>query len=206
MPAKGSSVVTAPAQGISGFQKKNLTVLVPSDGIFCLYLQQATVPSNRMFRWLLCARRNLSKCTWLKIAQSSRRNIPSLGTKAVVFDSFDGTPHPTKILGRVWICIDFLYFSQALWVGFWDTEVDRWTMTLTFIVADSWRLVEGVVPRKEQTLFQPIKLSCNSEINKFCMGGQWPWPSLLQIDEGWWKGSCHGKSGLFPANYVELQK
>ena len=26
----------------------------------------------------------------------------------------------------------------------------------------------------------------------------------FQVDEGWWRGSCRGKSGLFPANYVEL--
>ncbi|VDH93191.1 cortactin [Mytilus galloprovincialis] len=26
------------------------------------------------------------------------------------------------------------------------------------------------------------------------------------IDEGWWRGDCHGKTGLFPANYVELQQ
>lgn len=25
-----------------------------------------------------------------------------------------------------------------------------------------------------------------------------------RIDEGWWRGECHGKLGLFPANYVEL--
>ena len=27
----------------------------------------------------------------------------------------------------------------------------------------------------------------------------------LQIDDGWWRGECHGRVGLFPANYVELQ-
>lgn len=26
------------------------------------------------------------------------------------------------------------------------------------------------------------------------------------IDEGWWRGSCHGRSGLFPSNYVELRE
>ena len=25
------------------------------------------------------------------------------------------------------------------------------------------------------------------------------------VDEGWWRGTCHGVHGLFPANYVELQ-
>jgi hypothetical protein len=29
---------------------------------------------------------------------------------------------------------------------------------------------------------------------------------LLQIDEGWWRGYCHGQYGLFPANYVQLQQ
>ncbi|GAB6031279.1 hypothetical protein CHUAL_009079 [Chamberlinius hualienensis] len=29
--------------------------------------------------------------------------------------------------------------------------------------------------------------------------------NIEMIDEGWWKGDCRGKSGLFPANYVELQ-
>ena len=28
----------------------------------------------------------------------------------------------------------------------------------------------------------------------------------FQIDEGWWRGDCHGRTGLFPANYVELQQ
>ncbi|XP_062989826.1 hematopoietic lineage cell-specific protein isoform X3 [Elgaria multicarinata webbii] len=27
---------------------------------------------------------------------------------------------------------------------------------------------------------------------------------IEQVDEGWWRGRCHGKDGLFPANYVEL--
>jgi hypothetical protein len=26
------------------------------------------------------------------------------------------------------------------------------------------------------------------------------------IDEGWWQGICHGKTGLFPVNYVEPEK
>lgn len=26
------------------------------------------------------------------------------------------------------------------------------------------------------------------------------------MDEGWWRGSCRGKNGLFPANYVEIQQ
>jgi cortactin len=26
------------------------------------------------------------------------------------------------------------------------------------------------------------------------------------IDEGWWRGYCHGQYGLFPANYVQLQQ
>ena len=27
---------------------------------------------------------------------------------------------------------------------------------------------------------------------------------IEMVDEGWWKGQCHGKVGLFPANYVKL--
>ncbi|XP_053260831.1 hematopoietic lineage cell-specific protein-like isoform X3 [Podarcis raffonei] len=27
---------------------------------------------------------------------------------------------------------------------------------------------------------------------------------IEQVDEGWWRGSCQGRHGLFPANYVEL--
>ena len=30
--------------------------------------------------------------------------------------------------------------------------------------------------------------------------------SNLQVDQGWWLGECHGKFGLFPANYVEVRK
>ena len=29
--------------------------------------------------------------------------------------------------------------------------------------------------------------------------------NIEQIDEGWWRGDCRGKTGIFPANYVELQ-
>lgn len=28
--------------------------------------------------------------------------------------------------------------------------------------------------------------------------------NIEMIDEGWWKGQCHGQTGLFPAAYVEL--
>jgi len=28
--------------------------------------------------------------------------------------------------------------------------------------------------------------------------------NIDKIDEGWWRGECHGMYGLFPANYVEL--
>ncbi|XP_032077898.1 hematopoietic lineage cell-specific protein-like isoform X4 [Thamnophis elegans] len=28
--------------------------------------------------------------------------------------------------------------------------------------------------------------------------------SIEQVDEGWWRGSCRGRVGLFPANYVKL--
>ncbi|XP_076801501.1 src substrate cortactin-like isoform X5 [Clavelina lepadiformis] len=28
--------------------------------------------------------------------------------------------------------------------------------------------------------------------------------NIDQVDEGWWSGTCHGKTGLFPANFVEL--
>lgn len=27
---------------------------------------------------------------------------------------------------------------------------------------------------------------------------------IEMIDEGWWKGRCHGRTGLFPAAYVQL--
>lgn len=28
----------------------------------------------------------------------------------------------------------------------------------------------------------------------------------FKIDEGWWRGLCKNKYGLFPANYVQLQQ
>lgn len=28
--------------------------------------------------------------------------------------------------------------------------------------------------------------------------------NVEMIDEGWWKGQCHGRIGLFPAAYVEM--
>lgn len=27
---------------------------------------------------------------------------------------------------------------------------------------------------------------------------------IEMVDEGWWRGHCHGHFGLFPANYVKL--
>jgi len=27
--------------------------------------------------------------------------------------------------------------------------------------------------------------------------------NIEMVDEGWWLGECHGRFGLFPANYVE---
>ena len=30
--------------------------------------------------------------------------------------------------------------------------------------------------------------------------------NIEQIDPGWWRGTCRGKTGIFPANYVELQE
>lgn len=30
--------------------------------------------------------------------------------------------------------------------------------------------------------------------------------NIEMIDEGWWRGLCHGQYGLFPANYVSLQQ
>ncbi|CAL9682861.1 unnamed protein product [Knipowitschia caucasica] len=30
--------------------------------------------------------------------------------------------------------------------------------------------------------------------------------NVEQVDEGWWKGLCHGRVGLFPAAYVELMQ
>uniref|UniRef100_A0A671L7R2 Src substrate cortactin-like n=1 Tax=Sinocyclocheilus anshuiensis TaxID=1608454 RepID=A0A671L7R2_9TELE len=29
--------------------------------------------------------------------------------------------------------------------------------------------------------------------------------NVEMVDEGWWKGTCHGRTGLFPATFVELQ-
>lgn len=28
--------------------------------------------------------------------------------------------------------------------------------------------------------------------------------NIEMIDEGWWRGQCHGHTGLFPAAYVQL--
>lgn len=28
----------------------------------------------------------------------------------------------------------------------------------------------------------------------------------FQIDEGWWRGLCKNRYGLFPANYVQLME
>merc|ERR1711892_916098 len=30
--------------------------------------------------------------------------------------------------------------------------------------------------------------------------------NIEMVDEGWWIGECHGRFGLFPANYVEVQQ
>jgi cortactin len=30
--------------------------------------------------------------------------------------------------------------------------------------------------------------------------------NIEMIDEGWWRGQCKGKVGLFPANYVQLNQ
>ena len=30
--------------------------------------------------------------------------------------------------------------------------------------------------------------------------------NIEQIDEGWWRGTCRGHTGLFPANYVQLEE
>lgn len=29
--------------------------------------------------------------------------------------------------------------------------------------------------------------------------------NIEMVDEGWWIGECHGRYGLFPANYVEVR-
>lgn len=29
--------------------------------------------------------------------------------------------------------------------------------------------------------------------------------NIEMIDDGWWRGLCKGRYGLFPANYVELR-
>lgn len=28
--------------------------------------------------------------------------------------------------------------------------------------------------------------------------------NIEMVDEGWWKGTCNGRTGLFPATFVEL--
>ena len=28
--------------------------------------------------------------------------------------------------------------------------------------------------------------------------------NIEQVDEGWWRGTFNGQTGLFPSNYVEL--
>merc|ERR1712004_163228 len=30
--------------------------------------------------------------------------------------------------------------------------------------------------------------------------------NIEMVDDGWWLGEAHGKFGLFPANYVQVQK
>lgn len=30
--------------------------------------------------------------------------------------------------------------------------------------------------------------------------------NIEMIDDGWWRGLCKGRYGLFPANYVELRQ
>lgn len=30
--------------------------------------------------------------------------------------------------------------------------------------------------------------------------------NIEMIDDGWWRGVCRGRYGLFPANYVELRQ
>lgn len=30
--------------------------------------------------------------------------------------------------------------------------------------------------------------------------------NIEMIDDGWWRGVCKGRYGLFPANYVELRQ
>lgn len=30
--------------------------------------------------------------------------------------------------------------------------------------------------------------------------------NVEMVDEGWWKGTCHGRTGLFPATFVELNQ
>lgn len=30
--------------------------------------------------------------------------------------------------------------------------------------------------------------------------------NIEMIDDGWWRGLCKGRFGLFPANYVELRQ
>jgi len=30
--------------------------------------------------------------------------------------------------------------------------------------------------------------------------------NIEMVDDGWWLGECHGKFGLFPANYVDIKQ
>ena len=30
--------------------------------------------------------------------------------------------------------------------------------------------------------------------------------NIDKVDEGWWTGTCNGRTGLFPANFVEVNE
>ncbi len=55
------------------------------------------------------------------------------------------------------------------------------------------------ITSKNKYLSNDMKIfgTCSIPLNVF---------SYVQIDEGWWRGECRGRAGLFPANYVELDQ
>lgn len=59
---------------------------------------------------------------------------------------------------------------------------------LSFISSKSHNCLIYITEADDEISFNPDDIITNVEM----------------IDEGWWKGQCHGRIGLFPAAYVEL--